>query len=195
MQNKKQVVLHFRPDKKPFHMERGLVKDGQQVGQAMKVAVAPPAQWIPNLYVAYVVKEIENGKYNGKFRFTSPDDSEAEQIEVRHLNTCPSLDKQWQIDNKRVPTTDEELVGWRFRSGEQQIFEVTAQNKQWIEFMLNHEANGTNPNRDKDTPSLFIEVDPAKELDTKKRELEKKEKQLAKEKKAIEEEIASMAKA
>lgn len=171
MQQKK-IVLHIRPDKHPFQMEQGLVKDEQQVGQAAKVMVAPPTQWIPNGYHAFVIKtKTEAGKYEGKFEFVSADNPEAELIEVRYLATCPSLDKQWQIENGREPKSDEELVGWPFRSGEKVEFDVTAANKQWLHFMLNHESCGTNVNRDANMPSLFIEVDTEKELIEKSKEL------------------------
>lgn len=189
MQQKK-VVLHIRPDKRPFQMKQGLVKDEQQVGQAADVMVAPPTQWIPNGYHAFVVKtKAENGKYEGKFDFVNADNPSAELIEVRYLATCPSLDKQWQIENGRDPKSDEELVGWPFRSGEKVEYDVTAANKQWIHFMLNHESCGTNVNRDANLPSLFIEVDTEKELIEKSKELSLLAKKLKKEQDEIQSQL------
>lgn len=189
---KKRVVLHIRPDKKPFPMEQGLVKDGQQVGQALKVFAAPPVQWIPNTSQAYVIKILENGKYNGNFKFTDPDEAGAEPIEVRWLENCPSLDKQWQSDNKREPKTDAEEIGWPYKSGEKVEYTVTASNKKFIEFLLNHESCGTNVNRLEGIPSLFVEVDEELELRTKQEALQEKKEALKREEEAIKEELAKL---
>lgn len=172
MQNKTKLVLWIRPDKKPTLMKQGYVKDNQYVGQTIDVHVMPPMQWIPNGYTAYVVKDVDSsGKYNGKFEWSTPEDEKAEQINVRWLKTCPSLDKQWQTDNKRdANMSDEELVGWEFRSGAEYEIDANTENrgKTWVEFLQHHQDNGSNPQRDTTQMPLFVEVDAVKEVEKKR---------------------------
>lgn len=172
MQNKTKLVLWIRPDKQPTKMKQGYVKDNQYVGQTVDVYVMPPMQWIANGYMAYVVKQLDsNGKYNGKFTWSTPEDENAEQIQVRWLRASPSLDKQWQTDNKRdINMSDEELVGWEFRSGTEYEIDATTENrgKTWVEFLQHHQDNGSNPHRDKTQIPLFVEVDAVKEVEKKK---------------------------
>lgn len=179
MQNKTKLVLWIRPDKKPTLMKQGYVKDNQFVGQTIDVHVMPPKQWIANGYMAYVVKEVDNGKYNGKFQWSDSSDPNAEQIDVRWLRNCNSLDKQWQTDNKRdANMNDEELVGWEFISGaEYEVDETTERRgKMWIELLKHHEDNGSNPHRDQTQLPLFVEIDAVKEVEKKRSDFSERKK-------------------
>ena len=175
------IVLHIRPDKKHFEMNQGFVKDGQLVGQKEKVWVSPPDQWIPNGYSAYVKKHYNtNGVYTGKFDFVDPMTEGGESIEVRYLENCPSLDKDWQKKNGREAVTDEDLVGWKYPAGERQEIPITPKTELWLNFLLGHDANGTNPFRNEDTAILFIQVDPEAEAEQEEKELEAEIKRLEK---------------
>jgi len=178
-QNQKKLFrIHVRPDLKPTEAIAGRIKDNQLVGNNFPVEIAPPEQWIPNFYEAKVVKIKSSGKYQGKFDWYDPNDDkmkdkEYENITVRYLSSCDSLDEKYQIENGFKPLNENEESGWIYPSGV--VTDIPNAPSRFIEFYEHHEMNGDNPMRDRNNKVGFVIVN--SELISKKKfdEIEKDE--------------------
>lgn len=175
--------IHITPDLKGTPMIKGqLDKNGNIAGSTEQVIVSPPIQWIPMSYSKTVKKIIdEKGKYNGEFKFCDASEKGAQVIEVHYIPGCPSLDRKWQEDNgyslkKDAPISEldaEAEIGREYLANRVYDFDLTKEDPAFIIFLKNHDVNGTNPNRDKDTRVLFIELDGTKSVDKKKDDFQK----------------------
>jgi len=176
-QNQKLFRIHVRPDLKPTPAQQGVVIDNVIVGDKFETEIAPTPQWIPNFYEALVVKKLTNGKYNGKFDWydsnNPPKDGSPEQITVRFLATCQSLDQKYQEENGFVPSNEQEESGWSYPSGI--ITDIKNPHPLFVEFYEHHEMNGDNPLRDKRNRIGFYILDASKNVSNKKSEIEKDE--------------------
>lgn len=175
--------IHVTPDLQGTPMIKGnLDKNGNIEGATEKVIVSPPIQWFPMSY-SKIVKKIfdDKNKYTGKFDFCKADEQGAEVIEVHYVPGCPSLDRKWQEDNgfslKRsdpIELLDAEAeIGREYLANTIYDFDLTKEDPLFITFLKNHDINGSNPNRDKNTRILFIEKDGEESVSKKKKDFAK----------------------
>lgn len=177
MQNKSDFYrIHITPDLKPTLMERGeLDENGNKRGTTIQVEVQPPEIWLPNGYEHAVQKQYNaRGEYEGKIKFCGIGDEGAEIIEIRFLNSCPSLDVKYQELKKYDAITETEQIGWEYRGNYQIEFEIENTPPLMLEFFKHAPYNGSYERRDKNTRILFVELDGTKSVNSKK-ELFKKE--------------------
>lgn len=172
--------IHIKPNARPYEAFKAKVVDNEIVSEEEKVLLTPPEINIHNFYTHKVVKiKDEKGNYTGRMKFVeSFEDAEegetVENVEIRYIANCPSLDKQWQIKNgyKIVQTADrseaQNYHGWNFPAGSIQEFDLGKADPLFIEFLKHHQGNGKNPNRDPRNGILFIEVDASKNIVSKK---------------------------
>jgi len=171
--------IHVRPELVPQEAIIGAVKDNQIVGDSYPVNIPLPEQWIPNFYEAKVIRIIENGRYNGKFNFWTPNmGEEPEIIEIRYIKNCHSLDKRWQDQNGYTPKGDDEEVGFAYPSGKIVDIPMESVPQHFITFMRHHEFNGDNPVRDVQSRPAFIIIDSEKNLKVKNNRVEEDMKRL-----------------
>ncbi len=147
--NPQVVQYHITPHKKRYERIIGRVDDKDQlIGNPNNVkSVAPPKQFIPFHYTAYVKKVVENGKYEGKIKFIPLSESGGENMELRYLSTCPSLDRKYQEKNGYKPIDNADGVGAFFNGDTIYDVPILATNELRRLFMENHPNNGDNPNR------------------------------------------------
>lgn len=180
----KVLRIHITPDLKGTPMIKGqLDKNGNIAGSTEQVIVSPPIQWIPMSYSKLVKKTKVNGKYTGQFEFIGEgeDTKGAELIEVHYVKGCPSLDRKWQEDNgyslkKDAPISEldaEAEIGNEYLANRVYDFDLGKEDPTFITFLKNHDVNGSNPTRDKDTRVLFIELDGKSSVDKKKDDFQK----------------------
>lgn len=176
-QNQKLFRINVRPDLKPTPATQGKVIDNAIVGDKFETEIAPTPQWIPNFYDALVVKKKTANKYEGKFDWYNPNgenkDLRPEQITVRFLSSCDSLDQKYQEENGFKPSNEQEESGWSYPSGV--ITDIKNPNPRFIEFYEHHEMCGDNPLRDSRNRIGFYIVNSATSVNAKKSEIEKDE--------------------
>jgi hypothetical protein len=177
--NKQFFKIHIKPNARPFEAIKGRVVDNEIVGSETKVFIDPPITNIHNFYNHLVVRILDkNGKYHGKIKFVdsyeSGEDGESvESMEIRYIANCPSLDKQWQNENKYKPKDAKAYHGWDYPSNSIQEFDIAKEDKLFIEFLKNHQGNGSHKGRDANNGVLFVEVDSVKNVTSKKEMFEK----------------------
>lgn len=179
-QNKQFFRIHIKPNAKPYEAIKGKVYDNEIQGETTKVFITPPEVNIHNFYKHKVIK-LENAKgvYEGRFKFVDSFDSTegvVEEIEVRYIENCPSLDKQWQIKNGYKPKDAKAYHGWNYPANEVVEFEVGKTDPLFIEFIKHHQGSASNPNRDPRNGVLFVEVNADKNISNKKAKFEMEKK-------------------
>jgi hypothetical protein len=181
--NKQFFKIHIKPNARPFEAIKGKVVDNEIQGQETKVFIDPPITNIHNFYNHLVVRELDkNGRYHGKIKFVDSYESEdgeaVESMEIRYIANCPSLDKQWQNENKYKPKDAKAYHGWDYPSNSIQEFDTSKEDKLFIEFLKHHQGNGTHKGRDANNGILFVEVDSVRNVSNKKEKFEQEKQKL-----------------